>query len=183
MCGLGVRAVPERSASNVCPELGCRGGAAASGNGLVTGAVIFAVSYWVDQLARLGALTDPPAATLNINPTRTRLRSNLDHELWQGYFGGPLGWGGLRVVAHEAGRCRVPEGPLQECRATGEWQQHGEGRSGGGRGLESRPSVGVAGGWGDGCRSRPRSQAPAKAVSGTAPLSGVMPPASTCHWS
>jgi hypothetical protein len=51
-----------------------------------------------------------------ISPATTN--DNLDHQFWHGYWTGPLGWNGLRVLAYQARFCPVPYGCGQNCRAT-----------------------------------------------------------------
>ncbi len=51
-------------------------------------------------------------------PPNTSLSSNLDHDSWHGYFTGPVGWVGLRVLSYQTGQCPRPYGATTSCRAT-----------------------------------------------------------------
>ena len=43
---------------------------------------------------------------------------NADHVYWHGYWTGPVGWLGLRVLANQARLCPKPYGNDTNCRAT-----------------------------------------------------------------
>jgi hypothetical protein len=69
----------------------------------------------VDRRIRLTAATGATSFSPDVRPTPPPPQ---DHDMWHGYFTGPVGWNNLRVIATQANQCPIPYGDNQSCRAT-----------------------------------------------------------------